>query len=383
MRLNAFRGWWKRRGVDPDAELLNELHSPDRFRAILEVERMRVDRAGGRFALATFSFSADAHQEFLLFAQYVRSRVRATDHAGLLGERQIGVLLWSTDADGARQFVDSLARAEHSWTRPECVIYEYPEGDAHVGRPKETTREAELLERVDAVVASLGRPLAGAHPKETREACPAGMYRFSELFVRPLPAWKRAMDIVGAGFGLLMLSPLLAATAIAIKLTSPGPVLFVQRRSGLGGRPFTIYKFRTMRVTAEQEKAQLRAHSEQDGPAFKMTRDPRVTWLGRYLRKTCIDELPQLWNVLKGDMTLVGPRPLPCDEQAGCAVWQSRRLDVTPGLTCIWQVHGKSKVSFAEWMRMDIRYIQARTLLQDLRLICETVCAVVLHRGSC
>ena len=138
-----------------------------------------------------------------------------------------------------------------------------------------------------------------------------------------------------------------------------------------------------MCVDAESQKAELRAQSEQDGPAFKMAKDPRVTPLGRLLRKTSIDELPQLFNVLLGDMSLVGPRPLPCEESNRCEAWQRRRLDVTPGLTCIWQVRGRSKVSFSEWARMDVEYIRSRSLLSDLKLILKTIPAVLFRRGAC
>ncbi|WP_375154878.1 sugar transferase [Stratiformator vulcanicus] len=203
-----------------------------------------------------------------------------------------------------------------------------------------------------------------------------------ELLLNPMPRWKRTLDVVGAAVGIVALSPLLFATALLIKLTSPGPIFFLQKRDGWGGKPFSILKFRTMYRDAEQRKAALRAQSEQDGPAFKMANDPRITPIGRFLRKSCIDELPQLWNVLKGDMTLVGPRPLDSREAAECEVWQRRRRWITPGLTCIWQVHGKSKVPFKEWMRMDIRYIRARSLWNDAALIIRTAFAVILHRGS-
>jgi lipopolysaccharide/colanic/teichoic acid biosynthesis glycosyltransferase len=202
------------------------------------------------------------------------------------------------------------------------------------------------------------------------------------LMVRRMPRWKRAVDVVGAAVGLVLLAPVMAAAAVAILLTSPGPVLFTQRRAGLGGRPFTIYKFRTMAADAEAKKASLRPLSEQDGPAFKLTRDPRVTPLGHLLRRTSVDELPQLWNVLKGDMSLVGPRPLPLDESDGCTNWQRHRLNVTPGLTCIWQVSGRSTVSFAQWVRMDMAYIRRRTLLHDLWILLKTVPAVLMRKGA-
>jgi lipopolysaccharide/colanic/teichoic acid biosynthesis glycosyltransferase len=202
------------------------------------------------------------------------------------------------------------------------------------------------------------------------------------LLVRRLPKWKRAIDMVGAATGLLLLSPVMAVAALAIKCTSKGPVMFKQHRAGLGGNPFWIYKFRTMSVDAETRKAALRAISEQDGPAFKLKHDPRITPIGKFLRETSLDELPQLWNVLKGDMSLVGPRPLPMDESANCDQWQRRRLDVTPGLTCIWQVKGRSRVTFAEWMRMDVNYIRRRTLFQDVKILAQTIPAVLMRRGA-
>ena len=154
------------------------------------------------------------------------------------------------------------------------------------------------------------------------------------------PVWKRSIDIVGAGIGLALLTPVFIAAAVAIKATSKGPILFKQQREGKDGDVFQIIKFRTMCIDAEAKKADLRLHSEQDGPAFKLTDDPRITTVGKYLRKSCIDELPQLFNVLTGQMSIVGPRPLPVDESMGCLPWQRRRLSVLPGLTCTWQARG-------------------------------------------
>ncbi len=201
------------------------------------------------------------------------------------------------------------------------------------------------------------------------------------LLVRPLPTWKRLIDITVGCVGLLLAMPVMVAVSLAIKASGPGPILFKQKRSGLGGKPFTIYKFRTMVVDAEAKKAQLRSKSEQDGPAFKIKHDPRITRVGRILRETSLDEIPQLINVLKGDMSLVGPRPLPVEESNLCASWHRRRLDVTPGLTCIWQIHGRSSVTFAEWIRMDRRYIRALSIWQDIKLILLTVPSVLARRG--
>jgi len=198
-----------------------------------------------------------------------------------------------------------------------------------------------------------------------------------------MPLWKRAMDILGAGIGLLLLSPLFLVVALLIKRSSPGPVFFSQPRTGLGNKPFRMHKFRSMVVDAEARKKQLMALNEQDGPAFKIKADPRITPIGRLIRATSIDELPQLWNVLKGDMSLVGPRPLPCSESDACNGWHRQRLSVTPGLTCIWQLSGRSSVTFAQWMRMDIAYIRTRTILRDLRLLVQTVTTLLLHRTGC
>jgi lipopolysaccharide/colanic/teichoic acid biosynthesis glycosyltransferase len=202
------------------------------------------------------------------------------------------------------------------------------------------------------------------------------------LFVRPMPRWKRILDVLGAVIGLVVLSPLMAAVAVGVKLTSPGPILFRQVRTGLGGEPFEILKFRTMSTSADSRKAEVLHLNEQDGPAFKIKNDPRVTKLGKFLRRSSIDELPQLWNVLRGEMTLVGPRPLPIEESAASQPWHLRRLDVAPGLTCIWQVQGRSQVTFNEWMRMDLRYVSNRTLWQDLRLLVRTVWVVIIRRGA-
>jgi lipopolysaccharide/colanic/teichoic acid biosynthesis glycosyltransferase len=173
-----------------------------------------------------------------------------------------------------------------------------------------------------------------------------------------------------------------AVIAALIRLDSKGPTFFRQARAGYGGKRFRMTKFRTMCIDAERLKAALRARSEQDGPAFKMLNDPRVTRVGAFLRRSSIDELPQLFNVLQGNMTLVGPRPLPCDETSACDVWQRQRLQVTPGLTCIWQIKGRSKVSFSEWVRMDVNYIRRRTLLHDLKILFLTVPAVLVRRGA-
>ncbi|HRI87318.1 MAG TPA: sugar transferase, partial [Candidatus Hydrogenedentes bacterium] len=203
------------------------------------------------------------------------------------------------------------------------------------------------------------------------------------LFARPFPLWKRALDVFGALTVLAIASPIMIAVAIAIKLTSPGPVLFAQKRGGLGGKPFDLYKFRSMSVDAEARKAELMKFNERSGPVFKMTHDPRVTRIGKFIRKTSLDELPQLFNVLRGDMSLVGPRPLPKSEEKDYDHWHWRRLDVKPGLTCIWQVTCRHDKDFDRWVRLDLEYIRKYSLLLDLQLLFRTIPAVLAQRGAC
>jgi len=193
---------------------------------------------------------------------------------------------------------------------------------------------------------------------------------------------RRCFDFSAALALIALLSPLLLTIAALVKITSRGPVLFRQVRAGLHGRPFVFLKFRSMRVDAEALKSALAPFNEMDGPAFKLTNDPRVTPLGRWLRKTSLDELPQLLNILRGEMSFVGPRPAVLDEVRRYEPWQRRRLSMPPGLTCLWQVSGRNELTFDEWMRLDLEYIDNWSLWLDLRIVFKTIPAVVLGRGA-
>jgi lipopolysaccharide/colanic/teichoic acid biosynthesis glycosyltransferase len=281
-----------------------------------------------------------------------RERLRTTDLTGYMPDGRIGVLLPDTAVAGAQQLAQAITESfERDGIVVAIELFTYPTDG--LCPPAEST---EVIRK-------------------------AGSGSIEPLYIKPLPLWKRCLDVLGATAGLILLSPFLLFTALAIKLTSRGPIFFTQLRSGLGGKPFTLYKFRTMVTDAEARKAALMSENEQDGPAFKIENDPRITPIGRLLRKSCIDELPQLVNVLKGHMTLVGPRPLPCDEADRCADWEKRRLTVTPGLTCTWQA-GARRVTFAEWMRMDLRYIRQRSPLNDCRLLWKTFLKVIRNRAS-
>ena len=222
--------------------------------------------------------------------------------------------------------------------------------------------------------------------------------RFDELFGYPLlvfrttpeTSWqgvaKQLMDFFGALLLLVLLTviPVIPLIALAIKLTSPGPVLFRQQRSGLNGSPFTLYKFRTMGTNAEQLKHELEAMNEMSGPVFKVTNDPRVTPMGKFLRKYSLDELPQLYNVLRTEMSLVGPRPLPVDEVKRFEnLAHRRRLSVKPGLTCLWQISGRNQISdFRDWVRLDLEYIDNWSLWLDLKILIRTIPAVLIGTGA-
>jgi exopolysaccharide biosynthesis polyprenyl glycosylphosphotransferase len=194
---------------------------------------------------------------------------------------------------------------------------------------------------------------------------------------------KRIIDFTVSLALIVLLSPMFLIVAILIKLYSPGPVFFVQTRLGLNKRRFSIYKFRTMVPNAEQKMQELEVLNEVSGPVFKIKNDPRITPIGRLLRKTSIDELPQLFNVLRGEMSLVGPRPLPVRDYEGFDQdWQRRRFSVTPGITCLWQVNGRSSVDFDKWMELDMRYIDEWSLWLDLKILAQTIPAVLKGSGA-
>jgi lipopolysaccharide/colanic/teichoic acid biosynthesis glycosyltransferase len=374
---------------------LQSLLTPEQMNIAVQRETARADRNGAQFALVLFRARNKDQQSLstVRLAKTVLRRVRATDDVGWYDDRHLAALLPDTAPIGAWRFAEQVCSLVASKApRPLCSVYSYPtlwfKGEQ---TPESLVQhgQGDAFTSPELISAAVGsrKGIENVIPcfleSGTKSAEPAPMVHAVEsLLLKPLPWWKRAVDIMGAATGMVLLSPLMGVAALGVKLTSAGPTIFTQNRAGLGGKPFKIYKFRTMCVDAEAKQAELAKFSEQDGPAFKIKNDPRVTPIGKFLRKTSIDELPQLLNVLKGDMTLVGPRPLPITESAACEGWHRRRLDVTPGLTCIWQVKGRSQVSFSEWVRMDVAYIRRRTLLNDIRIILQTIPAVLLRRGA-
>jgi exopolysaccharide biosynthesis polyprenyl glycosylphosphotransferase len=271
----------------------------------------------------------------------------------------------------------------------ETVLKDHPVSEVYIAG--QMVKSAEKMQRVIRVCEKFGVPFAlpaagfrfGRARAVNTKAIQDGYIHYQSVEPKPVQvALKRAFDIALSAMALWLLSPLLVATAIAVKLTSKGPVLFKQPRVGMHGRPFNMLKFRSMVVNAEELKEKLMAQNEQSGPVFKMKADPRVTAVGRFIRKYSIDELPQLINILRGEMSIVGPRPPVPKEVAQYEPWQRRRLSVRPGLTCVWQVSGRNEISFEQWMYLDMQYIDNWSLSQDFGLILKTVPVVLTGRGA-
>ena len=230
-----------------------------------------------------------------------------------------------------------------------------------------------------AWVVADGASAAGMSAGSTARVIPLDVRAAQSFYLR---SGKRMLDVVGAAVLLVITSPLLLLAALAIKLESRGPVLYRSIRVGRGGRPFTFLKLRSMVHGADQHRHRLSHLNECDGPVFKINRDPRVTRVGRFLRVTSIDEIPQFVNVLVGQMSMVGPRPPIPEEVAQYEPWQLRRLDVRPGITCLWQISGRSRIGFQEWMRLDLEYIRRQSFALDFNILVRTLPAVLSREGA-
>ncbi len=313
-----------------------------------------------------------------------RHTARAVDDDAA-GRAVIGHLRWTDEATHVRLRAPVLGSLDDL----EPVLREHVVDEVYIAFNR--TQQARDVQNAIAICERFGVPfalpvcafrLARARPLDER-AVGDGYVHYACVQVKRVQlALKRAVDIAVSGLVLLALSPLMAAVVAAIKVTSRGPVLFRQERVGLHGRTFHMLKFRSMVADAESRKAALMAHNEQAGPVFKMAHDPRVTAVGRFIRKYSVDELPQLVNVLRGDMSIVGPRPPLPGEVARYEAWQRRRLSVRPGLTCVWQVSGRNAISFDEWMLLDLGYIDHWNLTGDLSLMLKTLPVVLTGRGA-
>ena len=343
--------------------LCRDISSHEEFRSALVKERARSDRNGHGFSVAAFHLGTDS-DALLSLVHTLKNQIRTADEIGWYDEDAIGVLLYNTPAKGAWEFIDNVrAKIDEQKIPHACSVFTYPED------------WQELDER--------SGPFNVPETRQPRNAVARSVDNLGRIFHKGLPPWKRVVDFVFSSIGIVILSPVMAAVALAVKLTSKGPALFGQKRAGLGGVPFSCYKFRSMCVDAETKKKDLMAHNERTGPVFKMTNDPRVTPVGRFIRKWSLDELPQLFNVWMGDMSLVGPRPPTLDEVDQYRRWHDYRLDVVPGITCIWQVYARHDKDFENWVRLDIEYTRKRSFFLDMKLLVMTIPAVLSRKGAC
>lgn len=400
------------------------------FASVLERECSLADRGTRRFSVLALHQRAgtrgDRRRRVALaeIAQQSRTRLRSTDVVGLLNSERVEILLTDTEPAGAQVVSAWVKQVQIELGLDfDVTIYVYPsvkdpssdsaqERGSHDrtrsnghGNGALNTRGASAADGQSGAAAehraaTKGDPIdmhsartphesgarrAGVVADGRSSAVPDGRSPMEDLWPRlgvSTPLWKRSLDVVISVFALALLLPVFVLIAIAIRLDSPGPVIFRQMRAGRGGRPFVFYKFRSMFADAEARRAALAGLNEQEGPIFKIRHDPRITRVGRWLRRSSIDELPQLWNVLKGDISLVGPRSPTLDEARQYERWQRRRLCITGGITCTWQVSGRSQIPFREWMRLDMRYVARRNAWLDLRLLALTFPAVLSGRGA-
>ena len=353
------------------------IKSATAFQAILTKERARVDRNSHVFSLVAFDVgSQDSCMDSINnFVCQLKKQIRITDEIGWLDNCTIGVLLFNALSEEASLFIEKIKRNCSQETLCECSISTYPEGMVEHHHDEGVHKE---------LGNSCHHSIPGStslhdHHKTTDEQI--GL-RLQPVFFDRGSVWKRLCDIIVSSIALVALSPLMVAIAIAVKLTSKGPVFFNQQRAGLGGAPFRFLKYRTMHVDAEEKKSELLQFNERTGPVFKMENDPRVTRLGMFLRKWSLDELPQFINVLMGHMSLVGPRPPTLDEVEKYDSWHNYRLEIKPGITCIWQVYARHEKSFENWVRLDIKYRQKQSFLFDMKLLALTLPAVLSRRGA-
>lgn len=340
--------------------------------------------------MVTISLVDGSVERLARVARILPECTRIYDVVGHLDRRRVAVLLPETTGRGAWIFADkATTRCSQEGLEIRCEVFSYPIDWSDDTPESGSGSSFEFGDQPEMALESSSdhrdsNPDSSSDPGEGRLTIrPVQDFRLAFL-LRPIPWWKRGIDLAVSSLLLAILGVfVLLPVAVLIKLDSRGPVLFGQTRSGLGGRKFTFYKFRSMHQDAEARLESLKDRNiHLEGPIFKDPEDPRITRVGKFIRKWSIDELPQLWNVFTGDMTLVGPRPPKTDEVNAYERWQRGRLEVTGGLTGIWQVSGRSDVGFKDMCRMDLRYKARRSPLLDLKVILRTPLAVLSGKGA-
>lgn len=355
------------------------LHSVDSFHAHLARERARTDRTGQEFSLVCFGLAgANGNGRGMMerFAERLAGKIRETDEIGRYDHTSVGVLLPGTGSTGAWVFAGNARKGSDEPESVTCTVFTYP--SSWIGPKGRGGEKRQLALPVKGSDAGNGDGRSGPVLRET--APPAEDLK--PVVARRMPLGKRALDIVGALAGLILLSPLFLFLAVLIKVVSPGPVFFRQERVGHGGRLFTFLKFRTMHVDNDagvhQRYLSSLIQGDQAMAKLDADRDPRIIRFGRFLRQSCLDELPQLVNVLRGEMSLVGPRPCLPYEAQEYLLWHARRFDTVPGMTGLWQVSGKNKTTFKEMIRFDINYAKTMSPWLDLTILLKTGPAIFM-----
>ncbi len=396
--LSNFFKPFTHRGRKPS--LMRYIHSPEEFRLTLERERVRTERTGLEFSLVIFDIeNIEKHSNYnQLLINLLSNRTRLTDEVGWFDEKNIGVILPATITEGALQFASNICEKFHDHSLNLVYkIYTYP--TRWLSNKEGISSEPKNSNPFRHIDMAMSQKLFGGKSnsvgiKNKFNISQNAFEGLENLFIRPISKWKRGIDIIGSIMGLLIFSPVMLATAVAIKLTSLGPIIFKQERMGFLGKKFTFLKFRSMVVNKDSKIHENytenlikngglnREHLEQEA-CYKIKNDPRVTPVGKFLRKTSIDELPQLINVLKGEMTLIGPRPPIPYEFEHYDIWHKRRvLEAVPGITGLWQVKGRSSTTFNDMVRMDLKYINKRSFWLDIKIIFQTFWAVMSRKGA-
>jgi lipopolysaccharide/colanic/teichoic acid biosynthesis glycosyltransferase len=359
------------------------VHSAGRFAVILNRERDRADRTGREFSLVAFDVPTD-HRKFAAartLLQILVRGIRSTDDIGWLRDGRVAAALSHTGTDAAWKFVDKI-RYEYRGNppAPECAVYTYP--SSWITRGDEDEDPAEKTRREEAFRSMQGLVSEGMQSSDETAANPARpVEEVQSSFLCRIPLWKRVFDIAVSLMALIFLSPFFLIYAVYLRIVSPGPVFFRQDRVGYLGRRFTIWKFRTMHVNADTSvhRNHLKNLIDNEQVMAKLDdgKDSRIIPYGYLIRAAGIDELPQLINVLRGEMSLIGPRPCLPYEAREYTAWQLRRFDTLPGLTGLWQVSGKNRTTFKEMMRLDIAYARKRALVLDAMIFLKTVPAIL------
>ncbi|HUT62759.1 MAG TPA: sugar transferase, partial [Anaerolineae bacterium] len=332
-------------------ENVQNIFSIDDFHSILKSERFRSDRAKADFSLITFDVRLLEKDKNLTkhLLDTLTSRVRITDTVGWLGKLTIAVLLPDTSSKGAWMLAETICKGMTAFApTPIYTIYAYPSQKWNTG--KNIPEQSSFIEKMNSKI----------------------------TVSYQMPLWKRIIDIFGSLTGLILFSPFFIFVSTIIKLVSPGPVFFKQKRIGHSGKIFTFLKFRTMHTNNDDSihrqylKELINGDNNGERPMEKLENDSRIIPMGSFLRKTCIDELPQLINVLLGDMSLVGPRPCIPYEAEEYLRWHTRRFDIVPGMTGLWQIRGKNKTTFKEMIRLDIQYAERLSFWLDIKILFKT-----------